>query len=180
MPVVKRFPTVGRALLVALVVVVAAAAGCGAGGGGDQAPSAGNGSTAEQTSAATHKEKAPATQQKQETRETTREKQTSAQPNKETVTVRVKGEEGTAFSGSLGGAEGVRRVEGSVPESYEVPFGSGSSRAGAVSASVRKEEQGGGALKVELVRDGEVVKSKESSGSSGFVNVVFAPRQGQQ
>lgn len=41
-----------------------------------------------------------------------------------------------------------------MPESYEVPFGTGSSRVGAVSASVRNKEQGGSTLKIEVVPEG--------------------------
>lgn len=45
------------------------------------------------------------------------------QQSRQTITVRVTGTEGLPFSGRVGSVQGMRRVEGSVPEEYEIAFG---------------------------------------------------------
>lgn len=90
-----------------------------------------------------------------------------------TVTVRITGTEGLSFSGRVGSAQDLRRVQGTVPEEYEIPFGGA-----AVTATLRKQQPGGGTLGAEVVRGGEVVASRETSTRTGVVNVVWTP-QGQ-
>jgi len=85
--------------------------------------------------------------------------------------VRVTGTEGISFSGRVGSSREMRRVEGSVPEEYELP-----SRDAVANAALRKQEPGGGTLGVEVVLDGEVVASKETSTAPGVLNLVWTSR----
>lgn len=96
--------------------------------------------------------------------------QQQGQQNLQPVTVRVTGTEGLSFTGMVGSSQGLEQVEGNVPNKYEVSFGGT-----AVTAAIRKRERGQGALKVEILRDGRVVASEESSSATGVVNVVWAP-----
>lgn len=96
--------------------------------------------------------------------------QQQGQQNLQPVTVRVTGTEGLAFTGMVGSSQGLKQVEGNVPNKYEVSFGGT-----AVTAAIRKKEQGRGTLKVEIVRDGRVVASEESSAATGVVNLVWKP-----
>ena len=89
----------------------------------------------------------------------------------QTITVRITGTEGLSFSGRVGNTQKLRRVEGSVPEKYEIPFGGA-----VVTASVRKQEPGGGTLGVEVIRDGKVVAGQESSAKTRVVNVIWTPK----
>lgn len=100
--------------------------------------------------------------------------QQDRQGQQQTVTVRVTGTEGVSFSGRVGSSRGVRRVEGSVPQEYDVPFGGA-----AATVTLRKQQPGEGTLGAEIVRDGQVIASRESSSTTGVVNVVWTSRQGQ-
>ena len=102
--------------------------------------------------------------------------QQQGQQPQQTITVRVTGTEGLPFSGRVGSAQGLRRVEGSVPEKYEISFGGA-----AVTAAIRKQEPGRGTLRAEVIRGREVVASRESSSRTGVLNVVWTPqRQGNE
>lgn len=106
-------------------------------------------------------------------REGAREKRPSDQPGeRQTITVRITGNEGLSFAGRVGTAQDRRRVQGNVPEEYEIAF-----EGAAVTAAVRKREPGAGTLGVEVVRDGEVVTSRETSTSTGVVNVVWSSQR---
>ena len=94
------------------------------------------------------------------------------QDRQQTVTVRITGTEGLSFAGRVGSAQNLRRVEGSVPQEYELPF-----RGAAVNASIRKQQPGEGTLGVEVVRSGEVVASRETSSTPGVLNVVWTPQR---
>ncbi len=48
-----------------------------------------------------------------------------------------------------------------------------------MTAAVRKQEPQEGTLGVEVVRDGRVVATGESSTATGMVSVVWTPRQQQ-
>ena len=109
------------------------------------------------------------TQQRQSTRE---QQPSDQQGEQQLITVRITGTEGLSFAGRIGTAQDRRRVQGSVPEEFEVPF-----EGAAVTAVVRKQEPGGGTLRVEVVRDGRVVASRETSTSTGVVNVVWTSRE---
>ena len=93
-----------------------------------------------------------------------------SQQSQQTITVRVTGTEGLPFSGRVGSTQGMRRVEGSVPEQYEIDFGGV-----AVTAAFRKQEPGQGTLRAEVVRGGEVVMSRESSSATGVLNLIWTP-----
>lgn len=105
--------------------------------------------------------------------ETTQEEQPSDQQGEQqTITVRITGTEGLSFVGRVGsyaGSEGtaqdLQRIQGSVPEEYEIPF------KGTVTASVRKQEPGEGTLGAEVVRNGRVVASEQTSTTTGVLNV---------
>lgn len=175
------------------VLVTAATLGCtqGQDGGGD---AGGDTTAAEDQAAATQMEttaEETTARMSQTTRgggqqETTQEEQqeqtrrpdtrggTTADGQGElgTVTVRVTGTEGLAFTGRVGSARNLRSVEDSVPQEYELPFGGS-----AVTATVRKQEPGPGTLEVEVIREGEVVDSRESTAATGVVNLVWTPPQ---
>lgn len=98
----------------------------------------------------------------------------SQQGEQQTITVRITGTEGLSFAGRIGSTQALRRVQGNVPEEYEIPF-----EGTVVTAAIRKQEPGRGTLGVEVVRDGEVVASQETSATTGLVNVVWSPQQEQ-
>lgn len=85
--------------------------------------------------------------------------------------MRITGTEGLSFSGRVGSAQELKRVQGSVPKEYELLF-----RGAAITAAIRKQEPGQGTLGVEVIRDGEVVTSKETSTAPGVLNVVWTPQ----
>lgn len=176
-------------LLVLGVLMAMITVGCAQNDGGDQPsggqtavtePSmttaqettAGEGSTTQRTrdgdqGNATTQEQGQ-TQQRESVRE---ERPSDQQGEQQTITVRITGTEGLAFAGRVSSAQDRRRVQGSVPEEYEVPF-----EGAAVTAAVRKQEPSAGTLGVEVVRDGRVVASRETSTSTGVVNVVWTPQ----
>ncbi len=182
---VTRLLTLG-ALVAAMLV------GCAQNGGGEDQPSdeqtavtAERGMTAQETTAEeesttqrtqdSRQEEATQDQGQAQQRESAREERSSDQQDEQqTITVRITGTEGLSFAGRVGTAQDRRRVQGSVPEEYEVPF-----EGAAVTAAVRKREPGAGTLGVEVVRDGRVVASRETSTSTGVVNVIWTPRQQQ-
>ena len=96
--------------------------------------------------------------------------QQQGQPQ-QTATVRIVGTEGLSFSGRVGSAQELRRVEGTVPEEHEIPFGGV-----AVTAAIRKQGSGQGTVRVEVVRDGRVVASQKTSSATGVVNLVWRPQ----
>ena len=91
------------------------------------------------------------------------------------ATVRVAGTEGLSFVGNVGSGQELRQVKGTTPEEYELPLKPG---AEIVTASIRKQQPQDGDIKVEVLREGQVVTSEESSGSVGMVNVIWTS-QGQ-
>lgn len=111
-------------------------------------------------------------QQQQNQQQDQQQRNQDQQQDKQTITVRITGTEGLAFSGRLGSAQDLRRIEGSVPKEYEIPFGGA-----AVTATIRKQQPGPGTLGVEVVRDGEVVADKETSSTTGVLNTFWTPRQ---
>lgn len=110
--------------------------------------------------------------QQQGQQQSQQQQQQNQQDQRQTIIVRITGTEGLSFSGRVGSAQELKRVQGSVPKEYELPF-----RGAAVTAAVRKQEPGRGTLGVEVVRSGEVVASKETSSTPGILNVVWTPQQ---
>ncbi len=140
-----------------------------------QGTTAGEGSTAPRTQNGDQGDTTTREQGQTQRREDAREERSpDQQDEQQTVTVRITGTEGLAFAGRVNTAQDRRRVQGSVPEEYEVPF-----EGAAVTAAVRKREPGAGILGVEVVRDGRVVASRETSASTGVVNVVWTPQEAQ-
>jgi hypothetical protein len=85
-------------------------------------------------------------------------------------TIRVTGSPGTSFSGSYmvvnsNGGSTSRTVQSTVPENYTV------SDASVVSVAFQKKEAGG-TLTVELLRDGEMVKSGTTTADYGMVTLA--------
>lgn len=182
---VARLLTLGA--LVAIMLV-----GCAQNRGGEDQPSdeqtaltetgvttqqettAEEGSTAQRTQER-GQEEATQDQGQAQQRESVREEQPSDQQGeRQTITVRITGTEGLAFAGRVSTAQDRRRVQGSVPEEYEVLF-----EGAAVTAAFRKREPGGGTLGVEVIRDGRVVASRDTSTATGVVNVVWTPQEAQ-
>jgi outer membrane biosynthesis protein TonB len=115
-------------------------------------------------------------QQQQQAQQQKQQKQSQGQQDqqqgqRQTIVVRITGTEGLAFSGRVGSTQELKRVEGSVPKEYELPF-----RGGAATAAVRKQEPGRGTLRVEVVRGGEVIASQETSSAPGILNIVWTPQ----
>lgn len=171
-------------ILLALLALGAmvVAFGCSQGGGDGQTPSAPEdtnvverGTTVEDTvygNQITTVEQTNASAGEDDIRE---EPSPDAQQNGQTVTVRVAGTEGLSFEGKVGGVQELKQVQGTTPEEYELPVKSDS---GVVTASIRKRTRDEGSIKVEVVREGQVVVSNESSGGTGVVNVVWSSNRG--
>jgi len=87
--------------------------------------------------------------------------------------VSITGTQGLSFTGRVGSAQEMKRVEGSVPKKYEIP-----SEGAAVTVTIRKDEPGEGTLGVEVVRDGQVFVSRETSSVPGVINVIWTSGQG--
>ena len=90
------------------------------------------------------------------------------------ATVRVVGAKGISFVGNLGSGGKLRQVKGTAPEEYQLPVKPG---AELVTASIRKQQPQDGGIKVEVLFEGQVVASKESSGPAGMVNIVWTSRE---
>ena len=99
----------------------------------------------------------------------------------ETVVVRVSGTQGVPFSGSYGTArEGMSSVDGMLgpqPTDYDVPLSSGAFDFDVVSATFQKQASQG-ELQVEVLVDGAVEKSQETTAEYGVVTLSYSPQQG--
>lgn len=96
------------------------------------------------------------------------------------LVVRVSGTEGVAYSGNYGTlAEEPELVKGTLddqPTEYEVEVPE--SNAGGVTAQFQKTQSGAGALKVEILADGEVAAESTTYVESGSVIVDWLPQLG--
>lgn len=97
----------------------------------------------------------------------------------ETVTVRVIGTEGMAFTGDVGSLDGSRSVEGAVPQEYEVQIQTGEFDFDSVYAFFSRDfmDESEGTLGVQIVYDGEVVEEGETSAQAGSVSVNWSPNE---
>ena len=97
----------------------------------------------------------------------------------ETVTVRVIGTDGLAFTGDIGSLDGSRSVEGAVPQEYEVQVQTGEFDFDTVYAFFSRDftDESEGTLGVQVVYDGEVVKEGETSAQAGSVSVNWSPNE---
>ncbi len=92
------------------------------------------------------------------------------------LTLRVSGTPGTGFSGSYTTAAGSQNVEGTLgrsPTDYELS-GKGAAGANIVSANAQRRGTNGGALKVEISKDGQAVQSQETNGASNTASVTYS------
>lgn len=95
------------------------------------------------------------------------------------VSVRVSGSPSLAYSGSYGtGSEGGRSVEGvlgAAADEYPVTVEAGAFEFDIVTAFFSKMDEEG-SLRVEIVVDGQTVKSQETSATYGAVDVTYSPQ----
>jgi hypothetical protein len=95
------------------------------------------------------------------------------------VAVRVSGTQGVEYSGSYGTSQGQRSVDGALgaePEDYEVDAQTGRFEFDVITATFQKRSPGPGTLRVEIVSEGEVVASQETTAEYGVANVSWSPQ----
>ncbi len=95
------------------------------------------------------------------------------------VAVRVAGTQGVEYSGSYGTAQGQRTVDGTLgaqPDEYEVDVDTGAFSFDAITSSFQKRSPGPGDLRVEIVSDGNVQASQETSAEFGVVTTSWSPQ----
>jgi hypothetical protein len=98
------------------------------------------------------------------------------------VAVRISGTQGVEYSGSYGTTQGQTTVDGTLgarPDEYEVDAQTGRLQIDVVSASFQKRSPGPGQLRVEIVSDGDVQASQETSAEFGVVSTVWSPQAPQ-
>jgi len=95
------------------------------------------------------------------------------------VAVRVSGTPGIDYSGSYGATQGQRTVDGilaAAPTEYDVEAKTGRFEFDAISAVFQKRSPGAGSLLVEIIHEGEVVASQETSAEFGVASVTWSPQ----
>jgi hypothetical protein len=95
------------------------------------------------------------------------------------VAVRVAGTQGVDYSGSYGTAQGQRSVDGTLggePDEYDVEARTGRFDFDVISATFQKRSAGVGTLRVEIVSEGEVVASQETTAEFGVASVTWSPQ----
>ena len=97
----------------------------------------------------------------------------------DTVTVRITGDPGLQFSGSYGTARsGQQRVEGTTPTEFDVEQESGAfSDDDTLSVTAQKIIGGSSELRIQLVRDSEVVKEQATTAQLGVVTLTYSPTE---
>jgi hypothetical protein len=98
------------------------------------------------------------------------------------IAVRISGTQGVEYSGSYGTTQGQTTVDGTLgarPDEYEVDAQTGRLQIDVVSASFQKRSPGPGQLRVEIVSDGDVQASQETSAEFGVVSTVWSPQAPQ-
>lgn len=100
-------------------------------------------------------------------------------PEVSSVAVRVSGSPNLQYSGNYGTTEGGgRSVDGELgvtPDEYQVPVESGAFDFDMVTAFFQKQGVEG-TLRVEIIVNGQVVKSQETSAQYGVVDVTYSPQ----
>jgi hypothetical protein len=95
------------------------------------------------------------------------------------VVVRVSGSPGLSYSGNYGTTEGGgRSVDGELgvsPDEYPVPVESGALDFDMATAFFQKVDAEG-TLRVEIVVDGQVMKSQETTAQFGVVDMTYSPQ----
>ena len=96
----------------------------------------------------------------------------------DTVTVRITGDPGLQFSGSYGTARsGQQRVDGTTPTEFEVEQESGALSGDTLSVTAQKIIAGSDELRIQIVRDGEVVKEQATTAQFGVVTLTYRPTE---
>ena len=97
----------------------------------------------------------------------------------ETVTVQITGDPGLQFSGSYGTARsGQQRVDGTTPTEFEVEQESSAfSDDNPLSVTAQKIIAGSDELRVQILRDGEVVQEQATTAQFGVVTLTYSPTE---
>ena len=94
----------------------------------------------------------------------------------ESVVLRISGTPGLQFSGNYTTPEGSRNISGTLgvnPTDYDLG-GEGVAGFNVVTANVYKEETSG-TLKVEILKNGQVVQSAATNATNNTVSVTYSP-----
>jgi hypothetical protein len=95
----------------------------------------------------------------------------------DSVVLRLSGTPGVKFSGSYttpAGSQNVSGTLGAAPTDYDLG-GKGIAGVNVVSANVKKQPGKNGVLKVEVLKNGQVVQSQETNAASDTVSVTASP-----
>ena len=109
-------------------------------------------------------------------------KEEAKKKEQENVQVRISGTQGVEYSGSYGSTQGQRTVDGTLgaaPDVYDVEGNTGSLQLDVITASFQKRSPGPGDLRVEIVTDGDVQASQETSAEFGVVTTSWSPQAPQ-
>jgi cytoskeletal protein RodZ len=94
------------------------------------------------------------------------------------VTVRVLGDDGVPFSGSIGSlSAGSSTQEGVTPKSFDVKVKSGKNAFDSAGGTVHKKEGGNRLLKVQIVGKGGTLAEQSTTAPYGVVSVHGKPEQ---
>jgi hypothetical protein len=92
------------------------------------------------------------------------------------IFVRVSGDPGISFQGSIATLDGSRSVEGVTPQEFAVEVDTAAFSMDLVSANAQNMG-GSGNLVVQIVRDGEVVKEQSTTAQYGVAQVTWSPSE---
>ena len=91
------------------------------------------------------------------------------------LTIRVSGTPGVPFTGNYTTTTGSQNFNGTVgatPLDFKVP---GTSINGVNVVTINVQSQGTGSLTVEVLKNGQVIESGQTSATSNLVNLTFSP-----
>ncbi len=94
----------------------------------------------------------------------------------DSVVLRISGTPGVRFSGNYATAGGSQNISGTLganPMDYDLS-GKGVAGVNVVTANVRRQGSQG-TVKVEIVKNGQVVQSKETNATTDTVSVTYSP-----
>ena len=95
----------------------------------------------------------------------------------DSIVLRLSGTPGVKFSGSYttpAGSQNVSGTLGAAPTDYDLG-GKGIAGVNVVSANVKKQPGKNGVLKVEVLKNGQIVQSQETNAASDTVSVTASP-----
>ncbi len=95
----------------------------------------------------------------------------------DSVVLRLSGTPGVKFSGSYTTARGSQNVSGTLgtdPTDYDLGS-KGLAGVNVVTANVKKQQRANGVLKVEVLKNGQVVQSQETNAASDTVSLTYSP-----